>query len=90
MSGKHLPATKKHVNKNPTKSPSRNTTDILEHNINKHTSSISNKIADLKNGNYIDSNKTDDSKLKSCSKYGNQRSNTTSRIISYCNRNTEE
>lgn len=91
MSDKYSAGQKRNVNKNTAKSCNKSTVDYIGQNIIKHTSSISNKIADLKNGNYVDSNKTDDNKLRSSSKYGNQNNTfSASRLISYNKNNNDE
>lgn len=82
MSDKYLLSHKKNVNNYSFKSISKAHSEYSEQNINlKHNkSSIANNFADLKNGNYVESNKTDDIKLRPV-KYGNQNASSTASKI---------
>ena len=92
MSDKYSTGQKRNVNINTAKSCSKNPVDYLGQNLIKRTSSLSSKLADLKNGNYVDyNNKTDDSKLRTSTKYGNQNNTySANRLISFSSKNNTD
>lgn len=73
MSNKYISSQKKNVNNSLAKSSSKNCLEFAEDTKSKlGKSNQSTKIADLENGNYVHSNKTENTKLRSSTQYGNQ------------------
>lgn len=91
MSDKYLLSQKKNVNNYSFKSISKAPSEYSEQNINlrNNKSSIATNFVDLKNGNYVESNKTDDIKLRTV-KYGNQNASCTASKINSCSRISDE